>query len=140
MTQHYAFVHRILPDLVFSDPATARRLLEEPTLLRRLWVHAGMHTSPSRQPPPPLSFSHHQDGLHVLVLPPPAEPPEAHFVALRFTTDPPGFYTLELGEDALHGGVSNYLCGWDGNRRHSNYGSGIAAEVPAFCQALVTIF
>lgn len=135
MTQNYLFAHRILPQLVFSDPAAARAHLGELKFLRRLWAHAGMHATEGETTPVCETLAVSAEGNRTLiVLPPPEQPPEAHFVAVVWN-DPPELLVLELG-DSWEGEPSNYLCGWDAQGVHHNYGDGHPADLSSFRDAV----
>lgn len=133
MTQHYLFAHRLLAGLLQSSPDDLRKSLlkEGDALLKRLWIHAGMHGKPS--PDGPVSFFVHQvtptQEALVIQLPPPQEPPEAYFVAYLGDT----VYTLELGS-----GNETYLCSWNADT-HSNLGKGPAPERDAFLKGLADV-
>jgi hypothetical protein len=136
MTQGYLFAHRLLPDLVFSEPGTARERLGDVSFVRQLWTHAGMHASQGTPRDVVEGLSVLREGSRtVICCPLPAEPPEAHFVAVDWACQPPRFTTLELG-DSLGGEPTNYLCGWLEDGTHTNHGEGHAAVLESFLKAL----
>jgi len=134
MTPAYLLAFRILPRLLTSDPARTRKALLEEDLLRKLWIHAGLHLGrPLSEPAPRLETF----GEVVLItMPAPVEPPEAYFLAV--IGEEPKVYTLEMGRDFNNDEPCTYFCGatLDG---HHNYGKGCIPEAGAFLAALAGI-
>jgi hypothetical protein len=131
MNQGYLFAHRILPDLVFSEPEAARIHLEDLNFLRRLWVHGGMHATGGERRPFSEQLQVTVEGHRtVITLPAPQDFAEAFFVAVDWKHQEPKYYTLELGED------SNYLCGWGADGSHHNYSDGFGTDLRSFLTAI----
>lgn len=152
---HYAFGHRLLPEIAFRGPAGfARALVEEERAragLTELWTKVGVEM------PVPLPA----DGLHVEVgrcgdhevpvicLPEPEVSPEAYFVALvvakrgfwaRLFGRPPRWrvMTLERGQE-MDGAPMTFVGEWcqaDGGRTHLNFGPGPEPTVEAFLRCV----
>lgn len=136
MTQAYLFAHRFLPQLVFSEPSSARRWLGQQGFLRKLWAHAGMHARHGEPRPFPDALTVTTEGDRTfIVLPSPEEPPDAHSVAIVWNQPTPDFYVMELG-DRLDGNATYYLCGWTADGNHSNYGEGYKPDLESFRRAL----
>jgi hypothetical protein len=131
MTQGYLYAHRILPDLVFSEPESARVHLQDLEFLRKLWVHSGMHATGGETRPLSDQLQVTTEEHRTLItLPAPQDFAEAFFVAIDWEHQEPKYYTLELGED------SNYLCGWGADGNHQNYGDGFGTDLEGFLAAI----
>ena len=134
MTPAYLLAFRILPRLLHSDPARTRQALLHEDLLRKLWVHAGLHLGVQQLPPPPRLETFGE--VLLITMPAPTEPPEAYFMAV--IGDEPQVYTLEMGKDLMEDEPCTFFCGvtLDG---HHNYGKGCVPEPGAFLAALAGI-
>lgn len=134
MTPSYLLAFRILPRLLHSDLARTRQALLQEELLRKLWVHAGLHLGVRELPPPPRLETFGE--VLLITMPVPTEPPEPYFLAV--IGDEPEVYTLEMGNDLLDDLPCTFFCGvtLDG---HHNYGKGCVPEAGAFLAALAGI-
>lgn len=134
MTPGYLLAFRILPRLLHSDLQRTRQALLQEELLRKLWVHAGLHLGVRELPPPPRLETFGE--VLLITMPVPTEPPEAYFLAV--IGDEPQVYTLEMGKDVVDDLPCTYFCGvtLDG---HQNYGRGCVPEAGAFLAALAGI-
>jgi hypothetical protein len=157
--QHYVFGHIALRQMFFHNPpafvaALASRGEE---LLKQIWDDVGEKIDQAegeavQLPSQGLACSTHDIGsgaVAVIVsLPPPTEPPEAHFVGLVLRppqTKPRGlldtekgiarYITLEHGINIIEGEERTVLCEWSGES-HANMGDGPEATVPAFVHTL----
>ena len=133
MTQPYMFAFRLLPSLLFSDPALTRQHLLRPRFLARLWRHAGLHGQHPPSPPPQLETF---GDVILITMPTPEAPPEAYFLGIIGVE--PEVYTLELGSDLVTQGPCTYFCGCTA-RGHNTYGPGSLPEAGAFLAALAGI-
>lgn len=134
MTPSYLLSFRILPRLLHSDPVRTREALLHEDLLRKLWIHAGLHLGVREPSPPPLLETFGE--VLLITMPTPTEPPEAYFLGI--IGQEPQVYTLELGSDVFDSEPCTYFCGvtLDG---HNNYGKGCVPEAGAFLAALAGI-
>ena len=134
MTPSYLLAFRILPRLLHSDPALTRKALLREDLLRKLWVHAGLHLGVRQLPPPPRLETFGE--VLLITMPVPSEPPEAYFLAV--IGEEPQVYTLEMGNDLADDAPCTFFCGVNLNG-HQNYGKGFVLEPGAFLAALAGI-
>lgn len=134
MTPAYMLAFRILPRLVHSDSKRTRQALLEEDLLRKLWIHAGLHLGVSPAQPPPRLETFGE--VVLITMPEPQEPPEAYFLAL--IGEEPQVYTLEMGVDFESDGPCTFFCGCTVDS-HNNYGRGCVPEPGAFLAALAGI-
>lgn len=153
-SQHYVFVHRALPSVLFRDPSWLFAVLNGPDaqrLLGDLWTRAGERSPPSeRREADGLGVETFLDDSHLfalITLPPPLEVAEAHLaaaVAGFVAPDRPSldalawarFFTLEHGLDFRTEEPCTFLCEWTPDGRHHNLGGGPPAEAGAFVQAV----
>ncbi|MBN9418939.1 hypothetical protein ABS71_02095 [bacterium SCN 62-11] len=129
MTPSYLLAFRILPRLFHSDMIRTREALVKEDLLRKLWVHAGLHLGVRELPAPPTWETFGE--VLLISMPAPQEPPEAYFLAV--IGHQPQVYTLEMGQDQ-----DTYFCGVT-PEGHQNYGKGCLPEAGAFLAALAGI-
>lgn len=134
MTPSYLLAFRILPRLLHSDLARTRQALLQEELLRKLWVHAGLHLGVRELPPPPRLETFGE--VLLITMPAPTEPPEPYFLAV--IGDEPEVYTLEMGNDLLDDLPCTFFCGVT-LEGHHNYGKGCVPEAGAFLAALAGI-
>lgn len=152
--QHYVFVHRALPSVLFRDPGWLFAVLNGPDagrFLGDLWTRAGERSAPeSRRAPDGLGAETFIDGGHLyalITLPPPHEPAEAHLAAAVAGFVDPGrpsleslawsrFFTLEYGVDYMTEEPCTFLCEWTLDGKHRNLGEGPPTDAGAFVQAV----
>lgn len=153
-SQHYVFVHRALPSVLFHDPSWLLAVLNGPDaqrLLGDLWSRAG-ERSPleGRREPDGLGVETFLGGAHLfalITLPPPHAVAEAHLVAAVagfVDADEPSLdalawarlFTLEYGVDLTTEVPCTFLCEWTPDGRHHNLGAGPPTDAAAFVQAV----
>ena len=134
MTPSYLLAFRILPRLFHSDLVRTREALLQEDLLRKLWVHAGLHLGARDLPSPPTLETFGE--VLLISMPAPQNPPEAYFLAV--IGQQPQVYTLEMGRDGLDEQPCTYFCGLT-PEGHRNYGKGCVPEAGAFLAALAGI-
>lgn len=153
-SQHYVFVHRALPSVMFGDPSWLFAVLNGPDVRRflgDLWARVGQRTGPAEhRASEGLAAETFVEGPHLfalVTLPRPLEPAEAYFAALvAGFADPAApsldalawsrFFTLEHGLDFRTEEPCTFLCEWTRDGKHRNLGEGPAAEPGAFVRAL----
>lgn len=140
-TVHYAFAHRILRDLALDDRVD---LVGEAIAVdlgpkfATLWDNANASVpEEDRIAPDGLAtyVVQRPDYAGVLVtLPAPTEPAEAHAVMVVRGAAPgrSSYFTWEHGVDPETGAPTVYLCGWDANGRHVNWGARQDASIDGF--------
>lgn len=154
-SQHYVFVHRALPSVMFGDPSWFLAVLNGPDagrFLGDLWARAGERSDPtSRRAGEGLAAETFVEGPYLfalVTLPPPEAPAEAHLAAAvaRFADpDAPSldalawsrFFTLEHGRDFRTEEPCTFLCEWTREGTHRNLGEGPPAEAGGFVRAVL---
>lgn len=153
-SQHYVFVHRALPSVLFRDPSWLFAVLNGPDaqrLLGDLWSRAGERIPPDgRREADGLGAETFIDGPHLyalITLPPPLEVAEAHLAAaVAGFVDPAApsldalawsrFFILEHGLDFRTEEPCTFLCEWTQQGQHRNLGGGPPADAGAFVRAV----
>ena len=124
---HYVFAHRALPQVVHHDAPGAFEILsgpEAPNMLGALWGEVAQRTGATApEGLPRASVARIADRSIVLIhMPPPAAPPEAHFLAIVVEGDAGRVFTLERGAD-LGEGPGAVVGEWGKDGAHFNYGT-----------------
>jgi hypothetical protein len=137
----FQFAHVLLPRLAFGDPAAlCRGLASGSDILEKLWLsaHAGALT-----PPRPLRVTRQmpmRGGETFLVeLPAPDAGPHALAIVFQDALDGAAetsvrYFTLELG--SIRPGDSSpwFLCEWEPDRGHANWGALPSPDPELFLQ------
>jgi hypothetical protein len=134
MSPAYLLAFRLLPRLIQSDPKRTRQALLQEDLLRKLWVHAGLHLGVTAESEAPKLETFGE--VVLITMPEPTVAPEAFFLAV--IGEEPELYTLELGEDWENDHSCTFFCGSTKDGHH-NYGKGCVPEAGAFLAALAGI-
>lgn len=142
---HYGFAHRVLRDMLFSDPRKFFAFLgqpEGPGILRRVWMEYGVQLPPDdRLPAEGLDCCAREFNAGVwcpailVEFPPPEEVAEAHF-AVAVIDDVSRYFTLERGLDLAEGTPRTVLCEWRADGTHLNYGDGPEPDGALFLAAV----
>lgn len=153
-TQHYVFVHRALPSVLFRDPSWLFAVLNGPDVgrfLGDLWTRAGERSgADGRSASDGLGAETFIDGAHLyalISLPPPRAQSEAHLAAaVAGFVDPSKpsldslawsrFFTLEHGLDYRTQEPCTFLCEWTNEGLHRNLGVGPRVDAGAFVRAV----
>lgn len=126
---HYAFAHRHLPEMAFTEPQLILAAAFDgrlPTILNRIWtdMQSQLPEDKRRIGEIKTEFKQIEEGILILIyMPEPQIPPEAKVVALSFQkvegqTEPlTHCLALELSYD------NSYAIGsWSRERNHGNFG------------------
>ena len=145
---YYCFVHRLLPQAAWSNPAAFCGAMASPDhekILRAWWDSIGDDLpSAERFPWPSISVIPSRVGSHFVILftfPPPAAATEAFFSAFvlgpiksanvdELKATPQKYYILE--QSFCEGGPATVFAEWTSDGTHRNYGDGPLPSAEAF--------
>lgn len=139
MSQHYRFAYGYLKQYAFGRPQQLQEYLQEDSqgFLTWLWAQAAQDGKGEACPGLEAKLFQHEGLLTALItLPPPSKSPEAYFVLLSFSGEPPDFFSLEkaVGEVFPNGTV---LGRWHAESRE-NLGPGPSPNADAFIDHVLT--
>ncbi len=152
---HYAFAHRVLPAVFYSDPGKFFEILNtEGSFLRFLWKQVGSELAEGNRLAADelrydINYLENGTMIALVTLPSPQGVTEAYFVAIVYR--PPArqhkffeekalvrFITLEYGAQ-MDGAPRTVLCEWNAKRMHLNLGDGPEPKAEAFLEAVYAL-
>ncbi len=140
-TVHYAFAHRILRDLALDthvDLVGEAIGVDLGPKFATMWDDANASVPETDRVAPDGLATYvvqRPDYAGVLVtLPAPVEPAEAHAVMVVRGATPAdtSYFTWEHGLDVVTGAPTVYLCGWNHDGAHVNYGTRPELSIDSF--------